>query len=269
MSYNPRIEELSDSDPDAVTSAASDSDPDEMDIAELNIPQTATILPRAASPSAVTVPQPQAASPARAATEAAARERTKHHQCLYPVYFDAGRSRAEGRRVSRGLAVPNPLARDLADACASLSLNVVFEPAKCHPKDWANPGRVRVLVKSQGASVVADRGVNNSAFPARLAARVTRLTGALHRTSPLPQSRRLPASAPHQCALAAQAAYSWPARTGRRCRTTASSNPARLEDGHGAAVALSRCFGRRRVGQHVWRDAEGNGWRGRAWWCGW
>ncbi|CAK7209535.1 signal recognition particle subunit [Sporothrix curviconia] len=66
---------------------------------------------------------------------------------LYPVYFDKNRSRAEGRRVSKSLAVANPLARDMVDACAQLQLRTVFEPTKTHPKDWANPGRVKVDLK--------------------------------------------------------------------------------------------------------------------------
>lgn len=42
----------------------------------------------------------------------------------------------------------NPLAREIVDACQGLGLDVVFEPGKMHPKDWANPGRVRVGLKS-------------------------------------------------------------------------------------------------------------------------
>ncbi|KAF8251119.1 signal recognition particle, SRP19 subunit [Wilcoxina mikolae CBS 423.85] len=74
----------------------------------------------------------------------------KHYQCLYPVYFDITRSRALGRKVSKELAVENPLAREIADACGSLGLKAVFEPGKTHPKDWSNPGRVRVLLKEDG-----------------------------------------------------------------------------------------------------------------------
>lgn len=86
------------------------ADPDEADIADL---------------------QPAAAS------DGAAR-------CLYPLYFDARRSRRQGRRVARDLAVGDPLAVDLAQACARLGLAVRLEPEKRHPKDWANPGRVRI-----------------------------------------------------------------------------------------------------------------------------
>jgi signal recognition particle subunit SRP19 len=68
-------------------------------------------------------------------------------QCLYPVYFDATRSRAEGRRVTKALAVENPLASEIANACSRLRLQTFFEPGKVHPKDWANPGRVKVKLQ--------------------------------------------------------------------------------------------------------------------------
>ncbi|KFY16235.1 hypothetical protein V492_01483 [Pseudogymnoascus sp. VKM F-4246] len=68
-------------------------------------------------------------------------------QCLYPVYFDKNRSRAEGRRVGKELAVENPMAREIVNACGRLRLETLFEPTKLHPKDWSNPGRVKVRVK--------------------------------------------------------------------------------------------------------------------------
>ncbi|KXX82550.1 Signal recognition particle SEC65 subunit [Madurella mycetomatis] len=75
----------------------------------------------------------------------------KTYQCLYPVYFDATRSRAEGRRVPKALAVKNPLATEIVHACANLRLQTVLEAGKLHPKDWANPGRVKVNLRGHGA----------------------------------------------------------------------------------------------------------------------
>lgn len=82
------------------------------------------------------------------------REIPKHFQCLYPVYFDKTRSRAEGRKVGIELATENPLARDIVDAVQMLGLNVGFEPEKLHPKDWANPGRVRVMLKDEDGNLI-------------------------------------------------------------------------------------------------------------------
>ena len=31
-----------------------------------------------------------------------------------------------------------------------VGLQITFEPSRCHPKDWANPGRVKVQVKKDG-----------------------------------------------------------------------------------------------------------------------
>lgn len=75
-------------------------------------------------------------------------------QCLYPVYFDKNRSRAEGRRVGIENAVANPMAREIVNACGRLRLETLFEPAKSHPKDWANPGRVKVRVKGSDNPLV-------------------------------------------------------------------------------------------------------------------
>ncbi len=93
-------------------------------------------------PSDLSLPQ---ARPAKiAATTSADDPAWANAQALYPVYFDASRSRADGRRVASELAIRSPLARQIVDACASLGLHVLFEPTKTHPKDWSNPGRVKV-----------------------------------------------------------------------------------------------------------------------------
>ncbi len=141
MSQHARIEEVSDSDPD--------SDPSEMDPSEFasSIIRPANIPP----PGTRQAPQPhQTLQPQFRAPTSADTDRHKHWQCLYPVYFDATRTRAEGRRVGKALAVENPLAREIVDAVAGLGLDVVFEPGKMHPKDWGNPGRVRILLKEDG-----------------------------------------------------------------------------------------------------------------------
>ena len=52
--------------------------------------------------------------------------------------------------MNKEYAVKNPLAREIVDCCNLNGLKTVFEPMKTHPKDWANPGRVRVLLKEDG-----------------------------------------------------------------------------------------------------------------------
>ncbi|MCJ1308489.1 signal recognition particle subunit [Agyrium rufum] len=136
MSRNARIEEIEES----------DSDPSEVDVSELD----ATSIIRPAD-----IPQPGTKAPApsipmRQQPTTMDKEKYKNWQSLYPVYFDIGRSRAKGRRVGKELAVENPLAREIAQAAGRAGLQVVFEPNKTHPKDWANPGRVRVHLKENG-----------------------------------------------------------------------------------------------------------------------
>lgn len=141
---NPRVEEVSDS----------DSDPPEVDLADVPSLISPSAIPTTSSmPTQMLQPQ----SPAVKASSN--REQSKHYQCLYPVYFDKSRTRAEGRRVGSELAVENPLAREMADAAASLGLKTVFEPDKTHPKDWSNPGRVRVLLKQDGKQM--SRNIKN------------------------------------------------------------------------------------------------------------
>lgn len=104
---------------------------------------------------------PQMSEKDRLQRERETHERTKSYQCIYPIYFDSSRSREEGRRVKKENAVPNPLAREIADALQwignsmSIPLQIVFEPHKSHPKDWGNPGRVRAGIKQSGKPVSA------------------------------------------------------------------------------------------------------------------
>jgi signal recognition particle subunit SRP19 len=135
---NPRVEEVSDS----------DSEPSEMDIDDVPSLLNASNIPSTGNTSAMPSQMLQPQSPSVSIT--ADREKSKHYQCLYPIYFDKSRTRAEGRRIGKEWAVENPLAREMGEAAASIGLRTVFEPEKTHPKDWSNPGRVRVLLKHQG-----------------------------------------------------------------------------------------------------------------------
>ena len=140
MSNHARIEELSDS--------SSNSDPSEQDPNELFPISTRKPASPASNPSILNPRSlPQQLDPRVRAPSAADTERHKSYACIYPVYFDVSRTKAEGRRVGTEKAVKNPLAREIVDACQQLGLDTVFEPGKMHPKDWANPGRVRVDIK--------------------------------------------------------------------------------------------------------------------------
>lgn len=68
-------------------------------------------------------------------------------QMIYPCYFDISRSTSEGRRLPLTHCIENPLAKTILDACKTLRIPAVLEPEKSHPKDWGNPGRIRVGLK--------------------------------------------------------------------------------------------------------------------------
>ncbi|KFA45921.1 hypothetical protein S40293_07560 [Stachybotrys chartarum IBT 40293] len=162
-----QVEEVSDSD--------LGSDPEEVDIddfAETDIMRRVPDVPAAAvaapSPTAPVQPRTLGHRPVTAAhipglpqtsvlPASADQSAYADFQCLYPVYFDAGRTRAQGRRVGADLAVRNPLAREIANACSRLHLPTLLEPDKVHPKDWANPGRVKVGLRKAGGGAAKVR----------------------------------------------------------------------------------------------------------------
>ncbi|KAI0406990.1 signal recognition particle, SRP19 subunit [Xylaria palmicola] len=148
---HPRIEEVSDSDGEI-------SDPSEGDIDDFQdsdilraIPSKPSSQPTARTPPSQQQQQQQQYTQQQAPQPGLQPGDIKDYQMLYPVYFDASRTRAQGRRVPASLAVHNPLAREIANACAALRLSPVFEAHRTHPKDWANPGRVRVALKEARA----------------------------------------------------------------------------------------------------------------------
>lgn len=171
---HPRIEEVSDSDPDMV------SDPEEMDLDDFAETDIMRRIDDKSAPAADSddSDEEEELPPKPSQLEAIARAQSQHQamlnpptikptqddravyakfQCLYPVYFDASRSRAEGRRVSSGLAVKNPLAREIANACSRLRLQTVLEPEKTHPKDWSNPGRVKVNLRGATGNAITNK----------------------------------------------------------------------------------------------------------------
>ncbi|KAK3344129.1 signal recognition particle, SRP19 subunit [Lasiosphaeria hispida] len=145
MPSHPRVEEVEDSDVEM-------SDPSEGDIDDFADEDIIRFKPTAAAAPAppTTLPLRPSQPPHPSALEMQTTTDDapyRSYQCLYPIYFDARRSRAEGRRVTKSLAVLNPLAMEIVFACQALAIPAVFEAGKLHPKDWANPGRVRVALR--------------------------------------------------------------------------------------------------------------------------
>lgn len=55
---------------------------------------------------------------------------------FYPEYFDGTLSRAEGRRVSKDLAIRTPRAKELYVAAKRANLDATLDESKAYPRRW-------------------------------------------------------------------------------------------------------------------------------------
>ena len=119
MSKQPRFEEIVDD----------DDDPGELDLPDFGGSSSSSVLSPADFPQPTTGGMPQSANAAFNPHMISQKdlEQFKNWSCIYPIYFDSSRSLQEGRRVPLNLAVKNPMAKELAEACASLGVQSVFE----------------------------------------------------------------------------------------------------------------------------------------------
>jgi signal recognition particle subunit SRP19 len=63
---------------------------------------------------------------------------------IWPAYFDAALTRAEGRRVSRELAVEEPTVEEIARAVKQVGYDAVVERDTTYPREFEPRGRVLV-----------------------------------------------------------------------------------------------------------------------------
>ncbi len=69
---------------------------------------------------------------------------------IWPAYFDAGKTRKEGRRVPKNVAVPSPKLPEVEAAADKLGFLHETATEKGYPKTpWAKPGML--LVDKQGS----------------------------------------------------------------------------------------------------------------------
>jgi signal recognition particle subunit SRP19 len=73
---------------------------------------------------------------------------------IWPAYFDADRSRNDGRRVPRGLAIEDPTVDEIAQAVQQVGYDVVIERDKSYPREYETRGRV--LVKDADDATKSD-----------------------------------------------------------------------------------------------------------------
>ncbi len=71
----------------------------------------------------------------------------KNWRIIYPLYLNAKKTEAEGRRVGKARCVDNPTSNEIAEACKKLNYAAQVELDKNHPRDHLRQGRVRVDMK--------------------------------------------------------------------------------------------------------------------------
>lgn len=72
-------------------------------------------------------------------------ERASTTCVVWPVYFDENKSRAQGRRVSKKLAIKSPKLSELVSAAQSLDLSTeIIEDASYPAEPWYRQGMIVV-----------------------------------------------------------------------------------------------------------------------------
>ncbi|MEZ3144415.1 signal recognition particle subunit SRP19 [Halobaculum sp. MBLA0143] len=87
---------------------------------------------------------------------------------LWPAYFDAELTRADGRRLPTDQAVPEPTVDEIAKAVQQVGYDATVERGKTYSREYETRGRVLArgttdttkndLVRAVGAYVAAVRG---------------------------------------------------------------------------------------------------------------
>ena len=67
---------------------------------------------------------------------------------LWPAYFDSAKTRREGRKVPKSLAVPSPKISELKEAAERLGLEHELIPDACYSKTpWLRTGMLLIAKK--------------------------------------------------------------------------------------------------------------------------
>jgi len=64
---------------------------------------------------------------------------------VWPVYLDSTKSRMEGRKVPKGLAVQTPRLEEINEAASKLLLEAELAPGKSRPSLWWEKGGYAIL----------------------------------------------------------------------------------------------------------------------------
>lgn len=83
----------------------------------------------------------------------------RDHIVIWPIYFDSRKSRKEGRRVPKKLAVPSPDIEEIAKAAKDAGYDVILEEGSTHPTQ-DRKGRILIPIgesKTQALRKVAEQ----------------------------------------------------------------------------------------------------------------
>ena len=79
----------------------------------------------------------------------------KPFHIFYPQYFDLKRTRSDGRKISKKLAIEKITAQEIATAAKSLGYQTQYEGQYKYPRTWwETPGRVLIDTKGKKKSKV-------------------------------------------------------------------------------------------------------------------
>jgi signal recognition particle subunit SRP19 len=74
---------------------------------------------------------------------------------IWPAYFDQAKTRNEGRRVPKSLAVPSPKFLEVQEAAQKIGLELEVVPGKGYPKTpWMKAGMLLVEKKGSKEQVI-------------------------------------------------------------------------------------------------------------------
>ena len=74
---------------------------------------------------------------------------------IWPIYFDAAKSKSEGRRVPKNLAVTSPKILELKEAADKLGLQNDINPTAGYPRaPWAKTGMLTVAKNEPKEKIV-------------------------------------------------------------------------------------------------------------------
>jgi len=81
--------------------------------------------------------------------------RKSDNAIIWPVYFDVGKSKSEGRRVPKNIAVFSPKVLELKEAADKLGLQNDINPTAGYPKTpWIKMGMLTVKKKEPKEQII-------------------------------------------------------------------------------------------------------------------